>query len=105
MSLVRVCILSVIEVFGDFMLKDYATFGKSSSLGLGIVGYIGVVIALIWSFKSGNVLVVNGLWDGVSTIVGSLAAYFILGDRLENPYQYVGLLLTILGIFMLKHKK
>jgi len=105
MSLARVGILSSLEVFGDFMLKDYATFGKMSSLGLGLVGYVGVVIALIWSLKTGNVLVINGLWDGMSTIIESLAAYFILGDRLENPYQYFGLLFTILGIFMLKHKK
>jgi hypothetical protein len=42
-------------------------------------------------FKTGNVLVVNGLWDGMSTIIESLAAYLILGNQLENPYQYFGL--------------
>jgi multidrug transporter EmrE-like cation transporter len=104
MSLLRVGILSVLEVFGDFMLKDYATLGKVSSLGLGVLGYIGVVAALIWSFRTGNVLVINGLWDGMSTIIESLAAYHILGDRLESPYQYAGLLFTIIGVFMLKHK-
>jgi multidrug transporter EmrE-like cation transporter len=105
MSLLRVGILSVLEVFGDFMLKDYATFGKFSSLGLGIFGYVGVIIALIWSFRTGNVLLVNGLWDGMSAVIESLAAYIILGDRLENPYQYFGLFLTVVGVFMLKHKK
>jgi len=105
MSLLRVGILSVLEVFGDFMLKDYATFGKFSSLGLGVFGYVGVVIALIWSFRTGNVLLVNGLWDGMSAVIESIAAYLILGDRLENPYQYLGLLLTIAGVFMLKYKK
>jgi multidrug transporter EmrE-like cation transporter len=98
-------ILSVLEVFGDFMLKDYATFGKFSSLGLGIFGYVGVVVALIWSFHTGNVLLVNGLWDGMSAIIESIAAYLILGDRLEHPYQYIGLLLTVAGVFMLKYKK
>ena len=105
MSLLRVGILSVLEVFGDFMLKDYATFGTLTSLGLGGLGYVGVVIALIWSLRSGNVLLINGLWDGMSAVIESLAAYFILGDRLDNPFQYFGLLLTVLGVFMLKYKK
>lgn len=103
MSLLRIGILSLFEVFGDFMLKSYSTTGLTSKLGLGLLGYIGVVISLIWSFKTGNVLVVNGLWDGMSTIIESLAAYLILGDRLENPYQYFGLVMTIAGVYMLKY--
>ena len=102
MSLLRVGILSVLEVFGDFMLKRYATLGGLQNLSLGIFGYIGVVAALIWSFHTGNVLLVNGLWDGMSAIIESIAAYVILGDRLANPYQYMGLVLTIAGVFLLK---
>lgn len=105
MSLLRVGILSVLEVFGDFMLKDYATTGILSKLGFGLFGYLGVVLALIWSFQTGNVLMINGLWDGMSAIIESLAAYLILGDRLDNPYQYLGLLCIIIGVFMLKYKK
>jgi multidrug transporter EmrE-like cation transporter len=104
MSLLRVGTLAVLEVFGDFMLKDYATTGVLSKLVLGVIGYIGVITALIWSFQTGNVLLINGMWDGMSSIVGSLAAYLILGDRLSNPYQYFGLFITILGVFMLKFK-
>ena len=102
MSLLRVGILSVLEVFGDFMIKRYATLGSLSSLGLGVMGYVGVVAALIWSFHTGNVLIINGLWDGMSTLIESLAAYFILGDRLENPLQYMGLMLIVVGVFLLK---
>jgi len=105
MSLLRIGILSLFEVFGDFMLKSYSTTGLTSKLGLGLLGYIGVIISLIWSFKTGNVLVVNGLWDGMSTIIESLAAYLILGDRLENPYQYFGLGMTIVGVYMLRFHK
>jgi len=103
MSLLRVGILSTLEVFGDFMLKRYSALGSLSSLGLGVLGYVGVVAALVWSFKTGNVLIVNGLWDGMSAVIESLAAYLILGDRLENPVQYAGLLFTVLGVFMLKY--
>lgn len=104
MSLLRVGILSVVEVFGDFMLKGYATTGTVSKLFAGCLGYVGVVLTLIWSFKTGNVLLINGLWDGMSGVIESVAAYVILGDRLDNPYQYIGLVMTCLGIFMLKHK-
>ena len=103
MSVFRVTILSLLEVFGDFMLKDYSTTGLVSKLGLGVVGYIGVVAALIWSFQSGNVLLVNGMWDGMSALIESTLAYVILGDRLANPYQYFGLVMTMIGVFMLKY--
>ena len=104
MSLLRVGILSAVEVFGDFMLKSYATTGIASKLLMGCLGYVGVVVTLIWSLKTGNVMLVNGLWDGMSAVIESIAAYFILGDRLENPQQYLGLIITCLGIFMLKYK-
>ena len=86
------------------MLKEYATTGALSTLGLGVLGYVGVVVALVWSFHTGNVLLVNGLWDGMSAVIGSLAAYLILGDRLSNPYQYFGLVITIVGVFLLKYE-
>jgi len=71
---------------------------------LGVLGYVGVVIALVWSFKTGNVLVVNGLWDGMSAVIESVAAYIILGDRLENPIQYMGLAFIIIGLFTMKYR-
>jgi multidrug transporter EmrE-like cation transporter len=45
---------------------------------------------------------VNGAWDGVSTIIESLAAYFILGERFDNYLQYVGLVLIAIGLYLLK---
>jgi multidrug transporter EmrE-like cation transporter len=38
----------------------------------------------------------------MSGILESAAAYIVLGDRLEKPIQYVGLVLTVVGIFLLK---
>jgi hypothetical protein len=43
------------------------------------------------------------MWDGVSAVVESVAAYFILGDRLSSPKEYAGIVLVILGIFLLKN--
>ena len=102
MSVQDIVILSTIEVFGDFNARWYAQSDKPIFLVGAVVGYIGVLFYLIKSLRTHNVLYVNGMWDGISTIVGSLAAYIVLGDRLTRPEQYVGLVLLIVGLFLLK---
>lgn len=99
---IHVVLLSAIEIFGDFQLRWYAQTGAQEHLAKGLVGYAGVVYFLIQSFRYGNVLYVNGLWDGISGIIESAAAYWYLGDRLKNTQQYVGLLLTIAGVALMK---
>ena len=94
---IYVVILSVVEIFGDFNLRFYA-----QTSNLKYLGYAGVVFFLIKSLTLNNVLFVNALWDGMSNIIESLAAFVILGDRLESSSQYVGLFLLIAGIILLK---
>jgi len=94
--------LSAVEIYGDFALRLYAKTNAWQYLLHGIVGYIGVVYFLIQSLRLDNVLYVNGMWDGISSVMESLAAYFILGDRLERPTQYIGLVITIIGVVLLR---
>jgi multidrug transporter EmrE-like cation transporter len=101
-SLSYIFFLSVVEIYGDFALRFYSQTNNIAYLFHGIVGYAGVVFFLIQSLRHGNVLYVNGMWDGMSGILESAAAYIVLGDRLEKPIQYVGLVLTVVGIFLLK---
>lgn len=102
MSLPQIIGLSSIEIVGDFALKEYANKGGLSNLAIGICGYIGVVGMLIVSLQNSTILMVNGAWDGVSTIIESLAAYFILGERFDNYLQYFGLVLIVIGLYLLK---
>ena len=102
MSFNDIVALSVVEVFGDFSLRWYAETNNMMYFVYGLIGYAGVIYYLIKSLRSGNVLYVNGMWDGVSGVIESIAAYLVLGDRLEHPFQYVGLLLTIAGIYLLR---
>lgn len=102
MSLSDLVALSAIEVFGDFNLRWYAETNRPLYLGYGVLGYAGVVFYLIKCLRSGNVLYVNGMWDGISGVIESLAAYLVLGDRLDKPEQYLGLLLTTVGIYLLR---
>ena len=99
---IHVFLLSIIEIFGDFNLRFYAQTHKFQYLTYGILGYIGVVFFLYKSFLYNNVLFVNALWDGMSNIVESIAAFVILGDRLERMEQYVGLFLLLAGIVLMK---
>jgi len=101
MSLRNIFLLSFAEVFGDFGYKAFARTGTKASFAQGSLGYVAVVYFLIKSLKQGNVLYVNGMWDGISAIIESVAAYIILGERLNRPSEYAGLALIIVGILML----
>jgi multidrug transporter EmrE-like cation transporter len=103
MSLPQIFALSAIEIVGDFSLKSYANDeGGIEMLLLGILGYVGVVGMLIVSLQGSSVLLVNGAWDAVSTIIESVAAYVVLGERFDNYLQYVGLVVIVIGLYLLK---
>jgi multidrug transporter EmrE-like cation transporter len=102
MSLPQIIALSLIEIVGDFGLKSFANNGGFIALAIGVAGYIGVVIMLIISLQGSSVLLVNAGWDGISCLLGSIAAYVFLGERLDNYMQYVGILFIICGIYLLK---
>lgn len=99
-----VVITATIEIYADFMLRFYTQTSKLTYLVQGSLGYVGVVYFLIQSLRFGNVLYVNALWDGLSGLIESVAAYVFLGDRLTSQHQYVGLFFVIAGIVLLKMK-
>jgi len=101
MSNLDVGLLSVAEIIGDFGYKAFARGGGAKAFAQGTLGYIGVIYFLIRSLRVGNVLYVNGMWDGVSAVLETIAAYVLLGERLNRPIEYLGLLAIIAGIFML----
>lgn len=102
MSVANILLMSLAEVFGDFKYKDFARGGGTGNLVAGSAGYIAVIYFLIKSLKQGNILYVNGMWDGASALIESVAAYLILGEKLNTPNQYIGLLFIIMGLFIVK---
>jgi multidrug transporter EmrE-like cation transporter len=102
MSLPQIFALSCIEIIGDFGLKEFANKGGKKYLATGILGYVGVIIALIVSLQGSTVLMVNAGWDGVSGLIETIAAYVFLGERLHNYMQYVGIAFVVFGIYLLK---
>lgn len=102
MSWLNIIALSLVEIVGDVALKEYANDKGLAYLGVGIVGYIGVVTLLIMSLQGSTILLVNNAWDGTSSLIESLYAYFILGERFDNYYQYLGIVFIIGGLYLLK---
>jgi multidrug transporter EmrE-like cation transporter len=102
MSIPQIFALSLTEIIGDVALKEYANDKGIFYLGLGIAGYIGVVILLIISLQDSSILLVNNAWDGTSSIIESIFAYFVLGERFDNYLQYFGAFSIVLGLYLLK---
>jgi LPXTG-motif cell wall-anchored protein len=102
MSALNILMLSLFEILGDFQFKFFARQGKLANFGGGLVGYSGVIYFLIAALKQGNVLWVNGMWDGISGVIESLAAFFILGERFNNWFQYLGLAMITTGLVLLR---
>jgi len=102
MSLQQIIGLSLVEIIGDVALKQYANEKGLVYLGVGIVGYIGVVIMLIISLQDSTILLVNNAWDGTSSLIESMYAFFILGERFEHYLQYFGVIFITLGLYLLK---
>ena len=71
----------------------------------GTIFYGLVIKFLIEALKSSNLIYANGMWDGVSTVVATVLAYFLLNETLSSPLQWFGLLMIVGGIFALHSGK
>jgi multidrug transporter EmrE-like cation transporter len=105
MTLLNVAGITASQIFGDFGFKDFVLAKSSVGLFSGILGYIGVIFFLLKSLTTSNILWINGMWSGSTLIFESLAAFFLLGERFEHPWQYVALLFIIVGVIALKGHK
>lgn len=102
MSIPQIFSLAAIEIVGDYGLKEYANKGGWHYLATGLVGYVGVIVLLIVSLQGSTILLVNNAWDGASSILESIFAFVVLGERFDNYLQYVGIILIISGMMLLK---
>lgn len=94
--------LVLTEIIGDFGYESFANHGGIKNFATGTISYIGVVYYLIRSLQGSNILLINGVWDGLSALIESLAAFIILGERFETWREYFGLFLIIVGLIFLK---
>jgi multidrug transporter EmrE-like cation transporter len=102
MSLLQILGLSIFEIIGDVAIKEYANDKGSMYLGVGIAGYIGIILMLIVALQGSTILMVNNAWDGTSSLMESIYAYVVLGERFDNYLQYCGVIFIIAGLYLLK---
>lgn len=102
MALLDIVLLATTEIFGDTSFRWFAQTNNPKYFAGGYAAYLGVIYYLIRAFRDNNILYVNGMWDGISTIIESTFAFFVLGDRFDFWYQYVGLLLTVVGVYLVR---
>ena len=102
MSFFDLTALSLTEIVGDFGFQVFADSGSNIGLFQGIAGYLGVMFFLVRCLSGANIMWINGMWDGMSGLLESLAAYFILGQRLSSPLQYLGMGFIVVGLIFLK---
>lgn len=95
--------VSLIEYVGDSNFKAYARQGRWSNLMMGLTVYAAMVFVLIQILRKTNVMYMNGMWDGVSAVIETLLAFFLLHETLSNGVQWAGLAMVILGIFGLSY--
>jgi multidrug transporter EmrE-like cation transporter len=105
MFLYLILAVSLVEYVGDQNFKKYARNGKTSNLVYGVIFYAFMIKLLIEALKKSNLIYMNGMWDGISTIIGTIFAWWLLKERLSNPMQWLGLLLIIMGLFALNSGK
>ena len=102
MSYYDIGLLCLTEIVGDFGYKEFANKGGIKSFTIGTSGYIGVIYFLISSLQGSQVLLVNAAWDGISALLESIAAFYVLGERFDDPLKYFGIILIVIGLFFLK---
>lgn len=103
--IITILLICFVEYFGDSNLKLYARSGNNINLIYGLIFYGLVIKFLIQALKSSNLIYANGMWDGVSTLVGTVMAYYLLHETLSNPIQWFGLVMIIAGILALQAGK
>ena len=94
--------LILTEIVGDFGYKEFANHGGIKNFLVGTTGYIGVIYFLIRSLHGSQVLLVNAVWDGLSALIESIAAFIILGERFDDPWKYFGICFIVVGLFFLR---
>jgi len=96
--------LSLAEFVGDANFKIYSRNNNLKNLIFGIIGYIFLVKILIEALKQKNLIITNGTWNAIQTVIETLLACWILHERITSWQQLAGLALIVSGILFLNHK-
>lgn len=92
---------SLLEYIGDSNLKFFARNEGNIFGFIGLTSYITMTFVLVKVLQISNVMYSNVLWEGLGLILETSLAMFLLKETMSNIYQYIGLFLVIIGMFLL----
>ena len=101
MFILTIILLSFFEFIGDTNFKFFARTNHKHNLYIGLIAYVVMIFCLVSALKRGNVMFTNGIWEGISAIITTVAAFVLFKERLSNKFQWVGLVLIIIGCILL----
>ena len=70
--------LVLTEIIGDIGYKKFAQEGGIKHFVTGNLGYVGVIFFLIRSLQTSELIIVNAIWDGLSTLIETIVAMIVL---------------------------
>lgn len=92
---------NLIEFGNDASLKTFARTGKSIYFWLGVILSMAMIFTLIYLFQISNLIYVNAMWEGFGILFETALAFLVLGEFLNNRYQYIGIVLIIIGLILM----
>lgn len=94
--------ISLLELFADTKLREYARTNNFTALLLGSAGYVGIVAMFVASLRSSSLLALNSAWDGTNALLNAVYSYYVLGERFDSSTQYGGVALIVAGLYLIK---
>lgn len=98
---ILILLANIFEFSSDASFKIFSRTGKQFFLFSGVVSNIFIMYLLYAILKISNLIYMNALWEGFGLIFESILAILLLGEKLNNIYQYYGLFFTILGMTLM----
>lgn len=92
---------NLIEFGNDASLKTFARTGKPIYFWFGVILSMAMIFTLIYLFQISNLMYVNAMWEGIGILFETALAFLVLGEFLNNRYQYIGIVLIIIGLMLL----
>jgi len=100
-----IILISLVQYLGDSNFKFYSKNNNIKNLIIGLIAYGLFIFLPIVAINRSNIIFTNGMWEGISTIIVTLIAYVVLHERLNNNFQWAGLILIITGTLLLSFGK
>jgi len=93
-------IMTIVETYAQYNLKEYSLNNKLSYIVLGLLFYVVSAIMFMSLLSYEKVGIVNLIWNIMSTLLVFIMGYLVFNESL-NSYELVGAVMAIVGLILL----